>query len=465
MTLVVVGLNHRTAPVEIREKLALSGGALQTALEDLRDFAATHDPTTEAAILSTCNRFEVYLLAQHPEDGAALVEQFLCERESADCVTLNAHLYRHIGDDAAQHLMRIACGLESMILGESQILGQVAQAFEAAHSAGTTGPILSHLFAQALHTGKRARTETPISRHTTSVSHAGALLLSETLHAPQTARIMVIGAGEMAVLAAQALTRFNMRDLTFINRTHPRAEALAADFGGKALPWERIEEALAQADAVICATGAAHPILYRRNLEGVVPRQDGQPLVILDIAVPRDVDAGVRELPGVRYYAIDALQSVVDTHIERRRAAIPQVETIIQEEMARFVEWQRSRQVTPVIRTLREWAESITEAEVEQTLNRLPDADERTQQLVQRLAHRLVNRLLHEPTACLRMQANAGNAHGYAHAVRALFGLDDGDGIVCQAASSNCIPTTEDDDTALCDLHCIMPYATSGEPL
>ena len=184
MPILVVGLNYRTAPVELREKLTLSGGALQIALADLRAYTVPdggeHPPTIdEAAVLSTCNRLEVYVSTQHPDDGIALVEQFLSGLQNIPVTELSEHLYNHVGDDAVQHLMRVACGLDSMILGETQILGQVTQAYEDARSAGMTGPILSHLFAQAIHTGKRARTETPISRYTTSVSHAGAMLLME----------------------------------------------------------------------------------------------------------------------------------------------------------------------------------------------------------------------------------------------------------------------------------------------
>ncbi len=334
MSIAVIGLNHQTAPVEIREKLMLSGGALQIALEDLRGCAASApdgggqagSTIDEAVILSTCNRLEIYISAHPLEDGIARLEQYLAALQDIPLPELKTYLYSHAGDDATRHLMRVACGLDSMILGETQVLGQVTQAFEDARSAGMTGPILSHLFAQAIHTGKRARTETAISRYTASVSHAGALLLIDRFEQRSTSRVLVIGAGEMATLAAQALKHFDISNLTFVNRTYARAEALAQEFEGRAQNWYQLDEALVWADAVICATGAPHVILYRGDVEALLPQRDGRPLAIMDIAVPRDVEATVRELAGVQYYDIDDLQSVVDANVELRKAAIPQVE-------------------------------------------------------------------------------------------------------------------------------------------
>ncbi len=467
MTIVVVGLNYRTAPVDVREKLTLAGCVLPMALADLRAQAGA--AIDEAVILSTCNRLEVYVSAVLADAATGLVERFLARLQDIPNATLKQHLYSHVGDDAIAHLMQVACGLDSMILGEAQILRQVTQAYEDAHSAAMTGPILSHLFAQSIHAGKRARTETPISRYTTSVSHAGALLLLDKLDAQANARVLIIGAGEMAQLAAQALTRFGLTDLVFMNRTYPRAEAMAGDYGGRALTWYQLDEALVEADAVICATGAPHTVIHRIDLEVVLAQRGSRPLVIMDIAVPRDVEESVRELPGVQVYDIDSLQSVVDTNVELRRAAIPQVEAIIAQEMARLGEWLHSREVSPVIKTLREWAQSIAEEELAQSLNRLGDADERTRQVVSRMAHRLVNRLLHEPTARLRMQANEGNASGYAYAVRELFALgaieaaDGTDAGGCTGDGRICTFGAESNHSASCNLECILPQATAPD--
>lgn len=458
MSLVLVGLNHRTAPVELRERLSLSGCALNMALDELIGFqvegvaASVH----EAVILSTCNRLEVYTATDRANDGALLIEQFLAGLQNLNPDELRPYLYIKDGDDAVDHLMRVACGLDAMILGEPQILGQVTQAFEDAHKAGATGPILSHLFSQATHAGKRARTETEISRHTTSVSHAGALLVIDKLGAINDKNVLVVGAGEMAVLAAQALQRYGNPRLTFINRTYGRAEALAQQVGGQALAWYQLEDALSWADAVITATGAPHTVIYANEVASILEKRTQMPLVFVDIAVPRDVEESVGDLPGVICCDIDDLQSTVDANAAQRRAAVPAVEAIIADERGRFMEWYHSRHVTPVIKTLREWAQSMAAAEVEQALNRLPH-DPQTERVVQQLAHRIVNRLLHEPTVRLRSHAAGGNGHGYAHAVRELFGLDEAQ----QAACCTLPPCEHATEGERCDLHCILPMEIS----
>ena len=465
MTIVVVGLNYRTAPVEIREKLTLSGCGLQIALQTLRTHIAeaqTHDQQAssfdEAVILSTCNRLEVYFTAHQPEQGIAQIAQFLSRLQDDALTCLQGHLYQHIGDEAIYHLMRVACGLDSMILGETQILGQVTHAYENAHHAGITGAVLSHLFAQVTRTGKRAHTETAISRYTTSVSHAGASLLMKQLDPHRPARVVIVGAGEMAALAVQAITRSRVSEIAFLNRTYAHAESLAHDFGGKALAWHQLDEALVWADAVICATGAPHIVIDRHVVEAALPQRENRPLVMIDIAVPRDIEAAVGELAGVHVYDIDDLQSAVDSNLESRKAAIPQVERIIQQEMVRFAEWYHSRQITPVIKTLREWAQSIAEDELVHTLNRLPDADERTRAIVSRMAHRLVNRLMHEPTSRLRVQASEGNGYGYAHAVRELFALDALEAFDCQGHTSGCAAADHPPTSSPCNLRCILPH-------
>ncbi len=448
MTILLVGLNHQTTPVELREKFTLSDDALQNAYLELRNQI---EVMTEVVILSTCNRLELYASTEHIEDAILLLEQFLSGLQEIPSVELKTHLYNRSGDEAILHLMRVACGLDSLILGESQILGQVTQAFEQAHEAGAAGAILSHLFAEAIHSGKRARNETAISRYSTSVSHAGARLLIEQLPQSSTHHVLIIGAGEMALLAAQALKRFDVHNLTFINRTYDKAEALALEFDGKALDWYQLKDALLWADAIICATGAPHIVIYQRDIERVLGERHNRPLVIMDIAVPRDVEASVGKLPDVHYYDIDDLQMVVDANEELREAAVPQVEIIIQQQLARFAEWYRGREVTPVIKDLRAWAQSVAEDELVHALNRLSDSDERTRQVVSLMAHRLVNRLLHEPTSRLRIQANEGNGYGYAHAVRELFALEDVNPAECQHDPIRCGAANQ------CDLQCITP--------
>jgi glutamyl-tRNA reductase len=318
-----------------------------------------------------------------------------------------------------------------------------------------TGAILSHLFAQVIHTGKRARSETAISRYTTSVSHAAAQLLMQKLKPQRKPRILIVGAGEMARLAAQTVKRFDSK-INFVNRSYERAETMAIQFGGRAMDWSKLHDALLWADGIISATGAAHSVISRQLVEAVLQERENRPLVFVDIAVPRDVEDSVRELSGVQVYDIDALQLVVDSNIKLRKAAIPEVERIIQEEQARFAEWYQSRQVSPVIKTLREWAQTIADDELSQTLSRLSDADERTREIVSRLAHRLVNRLLHEPTSQLKIQATEGNAHAYAHAVRELFSLNSLDMVECQNKTDCGVAGEPSQKKAECNLQCIL---------
>lgn len=461
---IVVGLNHKTAPIALREQLALSAEAISTAYATLH--AHMHSTTErmsesriidEIVILSTCNRFEVYATAPQGMDGIAFIEQFFAQLHGLPVTRLASHMYRMTGEAAAEHVMRVACGLDSMILGESQIIGQVASAYEAAHSAGMTGAILSHLFAQALHAGKRARSETAISRFSTSVSHVGVQTLLSELPQQAEPNVLVVGAGEMATLAAQAVRRSTGSRLTFINRTFDRAAALATKFTGQAQHWFELEQGLINADAVICATGAPHAILFADDLVRVMRRRGGRPLAILDIAMPRNVEPSVNDIPGITLFDIDMLHTTVEANLELRRAAVPEVERIIAESLANFSEWYSSRHVTPVIRTLREWAQTIAHDELDHTLNRLSDADDRTREIVALMAHRLVNRLLHEPTSRLRQQASAGRAHGYAHAVRELFALETIKAVECQQTAGCAFDDHPETSAARCNLRCILP--------
>lgn len=457
MSIVLVGINHQTAPVELRDQLSLSGDALRMALDELSVYKPTHlngnmaeALAQECVILSTCNRLEIYAIVANPEHGWSSIASFIGQFRNIPIESLQPHLYFKSDREAAYHLMRVACGLDSMILGESQILGQVALALNESQSSGTAGAILSHLFAQAIHSGKRARTETDISHYTTSVSHAAALLVAEKVSRVADHHVLIVGAGEMAGLAAQALKRHGAQHITFLNRTYRRAETLAKEVGGQAKSWSQLTESLTWADIVICATSAPHTIIYAADVERILPQRNNRPLLFIDIAVPRDVEDIVSDLPSVQRFDIDDLQSTVDSNIAQRKAAIPGVEIIIDQELTLFLEWLNSRQVSSIIQNLREWAQHIAAAEVQQALNRLPDADQQTEQVIQRLAHRLTNKLLHEPTVRLRSHAAEGNGHGYAYAVRELFGLDRLETVSCEK-----LFTTQNGKP--CDLKCILP--------
>ncbi len=402
MSITLIGVNHRTAPLALRERLALSGDQLRAALADLRGWPSVE----EAVILSTCNRLEIYVEG----DADVQIEALIAQWGDLALDDLRPHLY-HLHDEmAVRHLLRVASGVESMILGESQVLGQVADAMDAAQT--SSGAILTHLFAQAVHTGKRARTETEISRHTTSVSHTAAQLARER----GGQRVLIIGAGEMATLAAQALAG---QEITIINRTYTRAVDLARQVGGRALDWLQFGAALAWADVIISATSAATSIVRAADL-----MDHSRNLLLIDIALPRNVDPAVSTLANVECWSLDDLQQRIDAHRAQRGAAIPQVEAIVDQETALFLDWLHSREVVPVITELQRWARDLAETEVAQALNRLDTPDPRTEQVITRLAHRLVNKMLHEPTVRLKLHAAEGDGQDYADALRDLFGLE-----------------------------------------
>ncbi len=432
MPILLIGLNHRTAPVELREQYALTGCGTPMALQEIKTQLHRKQPDgarsnlSEVVILSTCNRLEIYAVAANAEIGWQSLQQFLCRLQGVPPEQLAPHLYTMQDCEAVEHLMQVASGLDSMILGEPQILGQVASAFQDAQGVGTAGPMLSQLFAQSLHTGKRARSETAISRYTTSISHAAALLASDKLENLAEANALIIGAGEMAVLAAQAIQRMGTSNITFINRTYTRAQALADEIHAQALNWQHLSDALRKADVVITATGAPHTVIHRDDVVRILSDRTRSPLLFLDIAVPRDIEEAVGDLPGVMLFDIDDLQSAVDANLTQREAAIPDVNQIIAQEIEGFSDWVASRDIVPIINELRRKATEIAALEVTQTLNKLDNLENHDEAMIKRMAHRIVNKLLHEPTIRLKAHAANGDAYDYANVMQDLFALSGG---------------------------------------
>ena len=436
MSIVLVGLNQRTATVDLREQFSVTECGVQVA------FAEMGAPIQESVILSTCNRLEVYAVTgSDASTGWALLEHSLSRLGGTPVEALRPHLYYLDDRGAIDHLMHVAAGLDSAVLGEPQILGQVAQAFADARAGAKVGPILTYLFSQAVHVGKRARAETEISRHTTSVSHAAVLLAEKMVGDLSACRALVAGVGEMAHLAAQALVAHGARDITCVNRSFERAQELAQIVGGRALLWHDLDKAITRADVMITATGAPHPVIYADDVAPMLATRQGRPLVIIDIAVPRDVDPAVGGLPGVRLFDIDHLEATLDANMAMRQAAVPQVEAIVQEDLAEALDWLHSREVVPVIERLRRRSADLAEVEIEETLRRLVDLDDREREAVARMAHRIVNKLLHQPTVRLKACAASGNGHGYAHAVRELFDLGDLDKVDTPVAGPGLDPS------------------------
>lgn len=432
MMILCLGLSHHTAPVELRERLGFTHETLKAALALFScGQDAQPEQVSELVILSTCNRLELYACvrarvspgtAEDSEPFRTLVD-FLVETRGVPAVEFEPHLYRHVGTTVVRHLCRVAAGLDSMILGEPQILGQVTDAYEVALSRHAIGPVLSALFRTAIRAGKRARSETAISRNPASISSVAIRLVEQSVGPLAGRRVLVIGSGEMGELAVEALRARGVRHIAVVNRTHQRAAELAQQWGGQAFNFERLAEAIRQADIVIASTGAPHTLVGPALVREVMSSRSGQPLVFIDIAVPRDVDEAVREIPGVRVFDIDDLQSWVEGSIAERQNEIPRVEAIMAQEVMTFEAWLRGVEVMPVIADLRQKAEAIRRRELDRTLHYLPDLDPQMREHIQHLSHSLVNKLLHEPTLRLRAEANNGHAAEYAEAVRYLFGL------------------------------------------
>jgi glutamyl-tRNA reductase len=411
--LFLVGLDHHTAPLSLRERLYLEPAKLTAFLLQLRENA----PDGEFIALSTCNRLEVYSANAAPQ----MVIDGLCQVVAE--TDLFPHLYMLEETEVVEHLMRVACGLESMVLGETQILGQVADALEQAQAANVCGVTLNRLFTDALHAGKRARTETLISQHTTSISHVAARLARR--HLQPSSKVLIVGAGEMAETAAQAFLQIApQHPIAIVNRTYGKARTLAERFGAAAHEWERLTEVASDAEVVITATSAPHPLFQPSDVQLLLTQREQRPLTLIDIAVPRNVAPDVRDMPGIHLYDVDDLQQVVDDHLAQRQACIPAVEAIAAEESRKYQTWYAGRRVVPVIKDLRDSVQQLVEAELAETLhklNHLPDDD---RAVLERFAHRVVNKLLHTPTSSLRSHAASADAQAYVQVVRELFALD-----------------------------------------
>lgn len=432
MEILCLGLSHHTAPVELRERLTYPPAALKAALARLGCGRETRPASlSELIILSTCNRLELYACtsmenaSEAGDDPSAALLDLVVETRGLPAPEFAHHLYRHTGRTAVEHLCRVAAGLDSMILGEPQILGQVAQAYEMALGLGAAGVVLGALFRAAIRAGKRARTETAISRNPASAGSVAVTLAESVVGDLSAARVLVVGAGEMAELALEALRKRGVLEIAVANRTHDRAARLASRWGARALTFERLGEALAEADIVIASTGAPHTLITTDLTAEAISRRLGRPLVFIDIAVPRDVDPDVRRLPGVHYYDIDDLQSRLADSLAVRGHEVPRVEAIAAEETTRFMTWLTGLEIAPLIAHMRARADAIRRAEVEKTLRRLPHLPDADRRRVEALSESLVNKLLHEPTLRLRAEAGNGRVAHYAAAARYLFALED----------------------------------------
>jgi glutamyl-tRNA reductase len=421
VSVVVIGLNHRTMPLDLFERLTVDGARLPKALHDL----AARQHLGEVVVLSTCNRTEVYALAERFHGAYGDVRDFLAELAYVTPDEFTDHLYVHYDNEAVRHLFTVAAGLDSAVLGEAEILGQVRTAWERAGEEQTTGPVLNLLFRHALETGKRARTDTDIARGTASVSHAAVEMAAERLGDLTGKRVLVMGAGEMAEGMATALQRAGVTDVFVANRTWRKARALADRIGGQAVRLSDLPIALLEVDLLLTSTGATVPVVEHDDFEPVMAERSGRPLLIVDIAVPRDVDPTVRHLPGVTLLDINDLRTFAQAGVERRAHELAAVEEIIDEEIARFRTAASARSAAPVVGALHRWADELRDAELARFDARLEGLDPRQRDAVEALAKGLVQKLLHRPSVALKEHAGTPTGDRLAEATRQLYDLDE----------------------------------------
>ena len=419
MSLLVVGLNHRTVPVALLERLAVAPDDLPKALHAL----LRREHLAEAVLLSTCNRTEVYAHATLFHPAMQDVRDFLADQSGVDPDEFSDLLYAYHDDAAVAHLFGVAAGLDSMIIGEGEILGQVREAWRVAERESASSALLGRTFRHAIEVGKRARTETAIGRHAVSVSSAAVSLATSRLGSLDDRRVLVLGAGEMGEGMALALAGAGVREIVVANRTVPRARRLADRVGGRAISLDAVPAALVECDVVLVSTGASDVLVERAAVESVMVARGGRAMLVVDIGVPRNIDPGAGEVFGVTLLDIDDLRAYGEQSLEQRRQEIGKVRDIIAEALDRHRLDRDAREVAPLVRALREHAESLRTGELGRSRAFLEALEPAQRDAVEALTQALLNKLLHEPT--VRLKDAAGTARGalYADALVELFGL------------------------------------------
>lgn len=398
MKVLVIGVNHKTATVEIREKLAFNGPKLEEGVFGLKKVPEVK----EAAVLSTCNRVELYLCANKRGSAADHIKGFLAEFHGLQRQDFERSLYVHEGEDAIRHIFRVSSSLDSMVVGEPQILGQIKDAFDFALHKKTTGVLLNKLMKKAFSTAKRVRTETKIAENAVSISFAAVELAKKIFTNLTGKSFMLLGAGEMAELAARHLMNNGVQDVMVVNRTYERGCELAREFNGKPVKFEDFLHELVHADIIICSTGAPSYVLLKEQMHKVMKERKNRPVFIIDISVPRNIDPEINKLDNVYLYSVDDLQEVVDTNIHGRKIEAEKAEKIIDEEVEKFIRWMSSLDSVPTIVALRQKADEIKAEELEKLKGRLPGLDEEKMKAVEYMAAAIINKIIHPPTVALK---------------------------------------------------------------
>jgi glutamyl-tRNA reductase len=421
--LLCIGVSHKTAPVEVRERLALSEGRAADFLRDLRGDTDVH----EAVGISTCNRMELYLVVGDPVEAESAALTMLASQSGIRPTELAPAIFTHSNCDAARHLYRVTAGLDSMVIGEAEVQGQVKRAYEGALAARTTGPLTNRMFKAAIATGKRVRSETAIGAGALSLPAVAVTLAREVLGELTDREVVIVGTGETSELTARALADSGIKTVFVANRRRDRAISLARRFSGETVSFDELPRALERADIVVAATASPHLLLEAEEVAAVMRAREQRSLLMIDLAVPRDIDSACAALDGVRLYDIDDLEAVVDRNRSVRAAEARKAEGIVEEEIQHFATWLGSLEVLPTLAALRERGRAIAELVLAENAGKWESASERDRERVDALAHAVVARLLHEPT--LRMKELRGDrVHARMQLARELFGLDAADG-------------------------------------
>ena len=419
--LVLVGVNHKTTPVEIREKLAFSQAKLEASLEEL----VSSPEIIENIILSTCNRVEIYARVENTDRGIQLLQDFICDYHSISRGNLDQYFYSFCDNQAVEHLFRVSSSLDSMVLGEAQILGQVKDAYSTARSFSSTGMVLNQLFEKAFNVAKKVREETGISERGVSISSAAVELAKKIFEDLENHSVMLVGTGEMAELAAKHLISYGVKTVYVASRTYDRAAALAQTLNGCALGFEEFKEEMYKADIIITSTAAPTFIIHKAMMEKAIQKRKNKPIFLIDIAVPRDIAPEVNELENVYLYDIDDLQNVVNANMEERQKEAENAMEIVKHEVTKFNNWFSTLDAVPTIVEMRNRAEDMRKIEVEKNLKNMDHLSSDDKESIHLLTQSIVNKILHKPTINLKKKTQSQDGHIYLKAIRHLFHLDD----------------------------------------
>ena len=421
VNLILVGVNHKTTPVEIREKLAFTKGKIEESVDRLFNFP----DIIEHTILSTCNRVEIYARANCQDSAIKAIKQFICDFHEVSPVELEDHFYSYRNEEAVEHLFRVSSSLDSMILGEAQILGQVKDAYSLAKDLRSTGLVLNQLFEKAFSIAKKVREETGIAERSVSISSAAVELAQKIFDDLENRTVMLVGTGEMAELAAKHLISYGVKTVYVTSRTYDRAANLARTLNGSALDFEAFKNELHRADIVITSTSASNFIIKKEMVEKAIHERKNKPIFFIDIAVPRDIEPDVNDLENIYLYDIDDLHVVVSANMKEREKEADNAMNFISQEVTKFNNWVGTLDAVPTIVEIRKKAENIRMQEIEKTLKKISYLSEDDKKLLRQMSSSMVNKILHKPTIKLKQKTQSEDGHVYLKAIRHLFHLDD----------------------------------------